>query len=197
MPPKQRFSSEDVIAAAFNVVRQHGWQGLSARAIAKELNASTRPIYDHLKSMKNIEKGVVKKALAMYVEYIGRDRTGDKWLDQALGYVLFAKNEKHLFRCINDEEHVQYQREFAKQHWAALGEQLTDDARFKDLPDNIKNRIRVVRWFLLHGISYLVSNGWLELPDGEDTMLYDTFAGISLTDFLDKANNAIYEGFKK
>ena len=197
MPPKQKYSADDVIEAAFQVVRQHGWQGLSARAIAKELNSSTRPVYDYFQSMKHIEKEVVKKALATFVQYIGRDRTGDKWLDQALGYITFARKEKHLFRCINDEDHIQYQKEFARQHWLALGNQLADDKRFKDLPEETINRIRVVRWFLLHGLSFLVANGWMDFPEAEKTTLEENFIGMSLEDFLDKANMAIYEGFKE
>jgi len=197
MPPKQRFSPDDVIEAAFQIVRRQGWQGLSARAIARELKSSTRPVYDYFQSMKNIEIEVVKKALASFVAYIGRDRTGDKWLDQAVGYVLFARNEKHLFRCINDEEHIQYQREFARQHWLELGEQLAEDDRFKTISDEARHRIRVVRWFLLHGISYLVSNGWMDQPEPDSTNLMTDVLGMKLTDFLDKANNAIYEGFKE
>ena len=195
MPPKQRFSSDDVIDAAFAIVRRHGWEGLSARTIAKELNASTRPIYDHLQSMKNIEKGVVKKALAFFVETIGQDRTGDKWLDQALGYVLFAAKEKHLFRCINDEQHIQFQKEFAREHWVQLGEQLDGDERFHDLAEEDINRIRVTRWFLVHGISYLASSGWMALPESAADMVSDVL-GMSLTDYLRKANQAIYDGFK-
>jgi AcrR family transcriptional regulator len=197
MPPKQKYSADDVVEAAFQIVRRQGWKGLSARAIAKELNSSTRPVYDYFQSMKHIEKEVVKKALAVFVEHIGRDRTGDKWLDQALGYVTFAGNEKHLFRCINDEEHTQYQREFARQHWPALGDQLADDKRFEDLPEKTMNRIRVVRWFLLHGLSFLVANGWMDFPEAEKTTLEENFAGMSLEDFLAKANMAIYEGFKE
>lgn len=197
MPPKQRFTSDDVIEAAFQIVRRQGWKGLSARSIAKELHSSTRPVYDYFQSMKNIEVEVVKKALASFVEYIGRDRTGDKWLDQALGYVLFARKEKHLFRCINDEEHMKYQREFARQHWLDLGDQLSDDERFKDISEEAKHRIRVVRWFLLHGISYLVSNGWMDQPEPDSTNLMQDVLGMNMTDFLDKANNAIYEGFKE
>lgn len=196
MPPKQRFSSEDVIDAAFNIVRRFGWEGLSARSIAKELNSSTRPIYDHLQSMKNIEKGVVEKALATFVDYITDDRTGDKWLDQALGYVLFASKEKHLFRCINDEEHIHFQKEFTRQHWAKLGDQLADDERFRNMPEATKNRIRVARWFFLHGISYLASTGWMKLPESATDKVPE-FVGMSLTDFLRKANQAIYEGFKQ
>lgn len=197
MPPKQKFTSEDVIEAAFQVVRRSGWPGLSARAIAKELNASTRPVYDYFQSMTHIEKAVVEKALATFVEFIGRDRTGDKWLDQALGYVIFAAKEKHLFRCINDEHHIEYQREFARQHWEALGQQLAGDERFNGLPEQNRHQIRVARWFLVHGISFLMANGWMDVADPEDTTRVRGFIDMSLKEFLSKANDAIYAGFKQ
>lgn len=197
MPPKQKYSSEDVIEAAFQIVRRKGWEGLSARAIAKELDSSTRPVYDCFQSMKHIEKEVVRKALATFVEYIGRDRTGDKWLDQALGYIIFAGEEKHLFRCINDEAHIGYQREFARQHWLKLGEQLADDKRFQSLPAETVNRIRAVRWFLVHGISFLAANGWMDFGSPEKALMKDDMIGMNLKDLLAKANDAIYEGFKR
>lgn len=196
MPPKQRFSYEDVVEAAFAVVRREGWQGLSARAIAKELNASTRPIYDHLKSMRHIEEEVVKKALAYFVEFINRDRTGDRWLDQALGYVMFADQERHLFRCINDEKHIQAQKKFARTHWDKLDEELSADPRFKALSKAERDRIRIARWFMIHGLSFLVSNGWILLPRKEKAVLSE-LVGMPLLDFLRTANQALYDGFVK
>ena len=196
MPPKQKFTPEDVVEAAFQIVRRQGWKGLSARAIANELSSSTRPIYDYFHSMKDIEMAVVKKALATFVAYIGRDLTGDKWLDQAIGYTTFAGEEKHLFRCINDEDHIRFQRELAQQHWAALGEQLAADERFKDLPESVFNRIRVARWFMVHGIAFLIANGWMENPLTEDTPLEKNFIGMDLQEFLDRANKALYHGFR-
>ena len=197
MPPKQKFSREDVIDAAFAIVRRQGWKGLSARAIAKELDASTRPVYDYFQSMKHIEKEVVKKALATFVEYIGRDRTGDKWLYQALGYIIFAGQEKHLFRCINDEAHIQYQKEFARQHCLSLRDQLSEDPRFQNLPEETVQRIRVARWFMVHGMAFLAANGWMDFPEAQNTSLVRDFIVMSLKDFLSKTNQAVYDGFKE
>lgn len=196
MAPRQQFNRSDIIDASFNIVRRNGWQGLSARAIANELNSSTRPIYDHLDSMKNIEAEVVKKALAYFVSYINRERTGDKWLDQALGYVLFSQEEKHLFRCINDENHVQLQKQFAKVHWSALGEQLMTDERFSNLPEKSVKRIRLARWIFVHGLAFLLNSGWYALSGPDDLNIFGEI-GIDLSVFLGKANHGLYEEFKK
>ena len=196
MPPRQRFSTRDVIEAAYRVVRKQGWEGFSARTIAAELNSSTRPIYDHFSSMENIEAAVVDKVLAEFVEYLSRERTGDKWLDQALGYVLFASEERHLFKCINDEKHTPTQKRFARRHWAALGEKLSEDERFKDMPDAIKQRIRAARWMLIHGLACLVSNGWFGNQVREEAIFSDEM-GFKLVEFLKKVNHGLYEEFKE
>jgi len=195
MPPKQRFSPEDVIEAAFRVVRKHGWDGFSARAIANELNSSVRPIYEYFQTMENIEAEVVQKILAYFVEFINQDRTGDKWLDQALGYVIFASNEKHLFRSINDEKHTLSQKKFGVQHWDKLGERLSEDERFKDLPDEVVNKIRGTRWIFVHGLAYLISNGWYASPTEEPSEFKEEF-GYELSYFLQRVSNGIFEEFK-
>jgi AcrR family transcriptional regulator len=195
MPPKQRFTPQDVIEAAFNVVRRQGWEGFSARTIAAELKSSTRPIYDYFNSMENIEAEVVNKALSYFVEYLSRERTGDVWLDQALGHVLFASEEKHLFKCINDEKHTPFQKQFARRHWIQLGEKLLDDERFKNLPADKRHKIRATRWMLIHGLSCLVSNGWFKTPLKAESILSDEI-GYSLVELLKKVNHGLYEEFK-
>lgn len=45
--------------------------------------------------------------------------------------MFFLQVRKSIFRCMNDEKHTPFQRQFARQHWVELGEELTSDDRFK------------------------------------------------------------------
>ena len=195
MPPKQRFCAQDVASAAFAIVRRHGWKGLSARRIAAELNASTRPIYDHLQSMQAIEEEVVRQALELFFQYLSRPETGDRWLDQALGYIRFASQEKHLFRCINDEQHMQIQKKLTRPMWLALGRQLDDDPRFRGMSAELKNRIRTARWFFLHGMAHLVNNEWFTISDEDDRPVAEMLD--KLQERLRDINALIYEGYTR
>ena len=114
--------------------------------------------------MENIEAEVIKKALFTFVEFINQERTGDIWLDQALGYVLFAAQEKHLFRCINDEKHSPFQRQFARENWTKLGKALADDDRFKAVAEPVRHKIRAARWMMIHGLSWLIASAWFMTP---------------------------------
>jgi len=70
MPPKQKYTKEDIVEAAFNVVREQGWEALSQRSIAKKLNASIGPIYSYFKSMANLEEAVIEKAYELLLQYM-------------------------------------------------------------------------------------------------------------------------------
>jgi len=195
MPPKQRFLTEDIIDAAFAIVRREGWDGLSARAIAKALNSSTRPIYSYLASMKNLEEEVVKKALDLFDTYLTSETTGDKWLDQAIGYVKFAIVEKMLFRCINDEKHASLQRKNTRKMWEILRAELSDYPPFQDMPQTDVDRIRVMRWFFVHGIAALINNGWFTHQEIDSEIVLKEM-NVKLPDVLKMANHVIYEGLK-
>lgn len=157
MPPKVKFKKETILEAAFNVVRKNGWKGLSARSIADELNSSTRPIYTHLKSMKDLEEAVFHKALDLLEEYIVTPRTGDKWVDQGYGFVLFAKNERILFKSILDEKHSSLLHESINRIGEKLGEELKDYPPFKGLPQIRIDNLRKIRSTFVHGMASMVA----------------------------------------
>ena len=45
MAPKNKFTKEEMVAAALRVVRAKGADGLTAKTIADELGTSTQPIF--------------------------------------------------------------------------------------------------------------------------------------------------------
>ena len=45
MPPKAKFTKEEVIRAGLEIVRRDGFEALTARALGSKLNSSPRPIF--------------------------------------------------------------------------------------------------------------------------------------------------------
>ncbi len=187
MPPKIKFQRESIVSAAFNVVRKQGWQGLTARTIASELNSSTNPIYSHLNSMKDLEEEVIKKAIDLFEEYITTPRTGDTWMDQAFGYLLFAIREKDLFKAIHDENHTMLYKKHSEKLWDATGKTLSDYYLFKDLPEDIIFKIRHSRWVYIHGLASLFTNSFQFDAVKTDDDLFD---------MIQHASMAIFRGVK-
>ena len=160
MPPKIKFDREKIIKIAFDYVRENGWEGLSARYIASQLNSSTGPIYTHFSSMAELEDEVVKNALKFYFQSLETPITGDKWLDSGIALIRFAIEEKHLFRCMNDEKHSVVQRKHSRPIWQKLSDELADHPSFKGLSPETALRVRLARWWLVHGLASLFNNGW-------------------------------------
>jgi AcrR family transcriptional regulator len=157
MPPKPKFTRDDIVEAAFSVVRKHGWGGLSARSIAKELNSSTQPIYSHLKSIKDLKEEIVKKIYKLLFSYGTTKRTGDPWVDVGLGYVLFAKEEKQLFRCLGDEERMPWFKKYADESFSAVTETLSDYPPFQGLYKEQIYKIRRLGFIFAFGLAVLVN----------------------------------------
>jgi AcrR family transcriptional regulator len=196
MPPKAKFSSESVIEAAFSVVRREGWSALSARSIAKELSASTGPIYAYLASMTDIEEAVVGKALDLYHQYLTTPQTGDPWLDSGIGYIRFALEEQQLFRCINDEKHTPMQRKLGRKIWKRLGQDLENHPQFKDLDEKTVVRIRMARWMLVHGMASLINMGWFRM-DSKKRMTINDNKRFSIEMLIRYLSNALCSGMKE
>lgn len=70
MPPKPKFTREEIVAAALQVVRTRGLEALTTREIAAELGTSTRPIFTYFESMEQVRAEVRKAAEKIYLDTI-------------------------------------------------------------------------------------------------------------------------------
>ncbi len=177
MPPKPKLSEEAIIRVAYDHVRAHGWEGLTARYISEQLNTSTKPIYFHFPSMKAIEEIVVKMALDDIHAFKDFPSTSDVWIDQALKVVMFAVKEKHLWRAMNDERHVPIRQKYGMRLWKKLGRELENYPLFQDISTIKVEAIRRARWIFTHGYASLLNN--LEWPQIREEQVVQTLTRVS------------------
>jgi len=185
MPPKFKFTKEEIVDSAFKIVRRKGWGALSTRSLAGELGSSARPIYSFFSSMTILEEEIVKKAVDLLYKYMIRTRTGDPWLDHGIGYVMFALKEKHLFRALNDENHIVFFKKYGDLIWNTLTSALSDYPAFQGLSAEHIYKIQVTRWLFAHGLAFQASNP----PPGT----WDTKTIISV---MQDGSLAILDGLK-
>ena len=158
MPPKFKFTKEEIVNAAFKIVRRKGWGALTTRSLGVELGSSSRPIYSFFKSITELEEEIVKKAVDLLYKNMIRKRTGDPWVDHGIGYVMFASKEKHLFRAVNDENHIAYFKKYGDLIWATLTDSLSNYPAFQGLSEEQIYKIQVTRWLFAHGLAFQASN---------------------------------------
>ncbi|MCI8505567.1 MAG: TetR/AcrR family transcriptional regulator [Lachnospiraceae bacterium] len=101
MPPKAKFSKEEIVNAALDLVRAHGFGALTSRALGTALGSSARPIFTVFQSMEDVAQAVTKAAKELYKEYVQKG-LAEKPAFKGIGtqYILFAVKEPKLFQLL-------------------------------------------------------------------------------------------------
>lgn len=101
MPPSVKFTKEEIVNAALQVVREKGTAALTARQIAAVLGVSTRPIFTYFQNMQQMQEAVRQAAQALYHSYI---KKGLEQVHPFIGlgeqYIRFATQEPELYRLL-------------------------------------------------------------------------------------------------
>ena len=102
MPPKARFTRDDIVAAAFGLVRERGHECLNARLLAEALGCSTQPLLYQFESMDQIRRETYRVADEFHTGFLmtGLDQAEDPLMALGLNYVRFAHEEPRLFRFL-------------------------------------------------------------------------------------------------
>lgn len=101
MPPKAKFTKEQITKAAMELVRERGAEALTARALGNALNSSSCPIFTVFDNMEEVRCSVIQAAKAVYKEYVNRGlKETPAFKGVGTQYILFAINEPNLFRLL-------------------------------------------------------------------------------------------------
>ena len=79
MPPKAKFSREEMISAAVAVVKADGVDALTARALGAKLGVSPSPIFTVFQSMEEVKQEVLKSADRLYQSYLQADMASGEY----------------------------------------------------------------------------------------------------------------------
>ena len=59
MPPKAKFSRDEIVETALAIVREDGIQALTARALGDKLGSSARPVFTVFQNMEEVQDAVL------------------------------------------------------------------------------------------------------------------------------------------
>ena len=101
MPPKAKFTKQQIVDAALQIFRDEGIEKLTSRNLGKKLGSSACPIFTVFSSMEDVETAMVESAKAIYKGYV------EAGLEQELPfrgvgeqYIRFAVSEPKLFQLL-------------------------------------------------------------------------------------------------
>lgn len=182
MPPKAKFSRDEIIQAGLDIVRENGLEELSARALGAKLGSSARPIFTIFQNMEEVHAEVRKQAKLLYATYV------KKGLEQELAfkgvgtqYILFAVQEPKLFQLLFMSEQ--------KQPSAVVNVMPVIDDNYKEillsvqngyhLPEDKAEQLYRHLWIYTHGIAVLCATNMCVFTTEEiNKMIVQVFTGV-------------------
>ena len=101
MPPKAKFTKEQITKAALGVVSEKGAQALTAKELGAALGTSTTPIFTVFDSMQEVQDAVMLAAMERFEEYAHKAAHIKPVFKQiGMQMILFAKEEPKLYQLI-------------------------------------------------------------------------------------------------
>jgi AcrR family transcriptional regulator len=133
------FNREAVLAASLEVVRQQGWDALTARSVAGRLGASVSPVYKALGSMENLLRETLVKIRDLLQDYTSTSYSEFPFLNIGAGIVSFARDEPNLFQALFHKRH-QFQ-DIVSEVDSSILSWMKNDVQIGLLNDKARNRL--------------------------------------------------------
>ena len=185
MPPKCRFTREEIIQAALDLTAEKGVGALTARGLAQRLGSSAKPIFGLFDNMEEVQQEVVKAANLRYQEYLRQDMSAGRYPPykaSGMAYIRFAREQKELFKLLFMRDRTHEEKAAGDELEALLGLIQKNMGLSRD----DAYRFHLEMWIYVHGIATMIATAYLEWDmDFISAALTDAYQGLRLR-FLPK-----------
>ena len=100
MPPKAKYTREEIVNIALDLVAAHGTSALNARSLGAALGTSTRPVFTAFKSMGELLEEVRTAAMERFNEYVNTNVIQPPFKNVGMKMVRFAAEQPKLFQLL-------------------------------------------------------------------------------------------------
>ena len=179
MPPKCKFTKQEVVQAALAMTKESGIGSVTARALGERLGSSSRPIFSLFQSMQEVHQEIIQAADALYQDYLKRDMAAGKYPTykaSGIAYIRFAKEEKELFKLLFMRDRSSEQIGDGKNELKPLIEIIMKNT---GLSEQDAFMLHLEMWVYVHGIATMIATSYLEWNwDTISQMLTDGYEGL-------------------
>lgn len=193
MPPKPKFTREEIIDAALKIAADRGLKALTSRELGAALGSSARPIFTVFKNMDEVFDEVRKAALAHFDEYAKKAEHYTPVFKQVgLQMILFATEQPKLYRLIYMSEKPEAQT--FDDVFPYLGNMavVCVEAIQKDYGLNYDEAMLLFKniWIYTYGVGALIATGMCSFSDDEiQDMLSREFVAMLTLIKTGRSNN--------
>lgn len=173
MPPATRFNKEAIVDASFNLAKEKGLSGISARAVAKALGCSVAPIYECFATMEELRVAIVQRVFALSDQLLAGQKGPHLFENIGRASLSFAREYPALFRELVLEPNP-YMTSYDQVEKAMLAALAKDEALASWSELDRRRLFLKMRIFQL-GLSAMTANGhlpsWLDEQEAEQLLM--------------------------
>lgn len=101
MPPKAKFTRDEIIQMAFQIAKTEGLDKITARELGNRLGSSARPIFTVFENMDQIRAEVIASAKELYRQYVQQGLQQEiAFKGVGMAYITFSIREPKLFQLL-------------------------------------------------------------------------------------------------
>lgn len=101
MPPKPKYTREQILKAALELVREKGADAVTSRALGERLGCSVCPIFTVFGDMEELNSALRAEAWECFYNYMRvAENFNPTYKKRGMQWVKFAKNEPRLFMLL-------------------------------------------------------------------------------------------------
>lgn len=178
MSAKKLIKKEDIINAAFEMVRESGMDSLNMRSLAKRCNCSTQPIYLSFSGIEELKLEVAKRINELFDKRIEQEISEGKYPKYkavGMGYIAFAQEEKELFKYLlmrnRSQESDWETQSFDKSTYLIM----QSYGLYKDQAA----KMHAEMWIFVHGIATMIATDYQKWDmETVSLMVTDVYTGL-------------------
>lgn len=178
MPPKQKYTQQCILDAAFEIMRANGIDAVGSRQVADKLNCSTQPIFSYFKDMEDLKHALISKAKNFYSTYVHNGLTYESpFKGVGLEYINFAKEEPEIFKLLFMSPYnnkITSYLEFDDNKEIILKSLM----KFSGFDSKNSEKLYLMIWIFTHGIAVMCATNTTYFTDDEiSNLLADAYVG--------------------
>ena len=182
MPPKAKFTKEEITKTALDIVKTDGFEALTSRELGTRLGSSARPIFTVFKNMEEVQQTVIHSAKTLYKEYVNKGLEEEHpFKGVGTQYILFSINEPKLFQLLFMTEQAQMpdlsgvlpmiEESYEKILWS-----IQDDYEINEF---LAEKLYRHLWIYTHGIATLCATKTCRFTSDEiNSMITEVFTSL-------------------
>ncbi len=182
MPPRAKFTREEILEAALSLLREKGPEGVTARELGVRLHSSARPIFTVFESMEEVHREVRRAAKDLYRQYVKEGLSKPlAFRGVGMAYVRFANREPRLFQLLfmteqEKPENVDHTLPIIEESYEEILRSVQEPYGLS--PEDAKRLYRHL-WVYTHGIAVLCAAKAAAFTEQEaEEMMTEVFVSL-------------------